>query len=90
MRCTLLKSKCWLAQIFNNLTLSSNLVASEALQSIPELPLEKVYDETVVSAPVELPLLFTGYLRWQPLELRFTLRGRLNRRFMEDPVQVLV
>ena len=42
----------------------TSLIASHALHPIPKLPLEIIYDETVISHTVDLPFLLAGNLNW--------------------------
>ena len=60
------------------------------LQPIPELPLEKVDNETVIPHPINLPLLFARDLLRQLLQLGFTHWRHFVIRFVQDAVQVFV
>ncbi len=58
------------------------MVAMQALQSTPILPLEVVDHQAVISHPIHLPLLFTSQLSRKLLELGFLLRRHLNMGFV--------
>jgi hypothetical protein len=57
-------------------------MACKTLQSIPELTLEEVDNEAVVSHPINLPFLIAGNLLWQPLQLSLPLCRWLPSRLM--------
>lgn len=65
-------------------------MARQALETIPELALEEVDDEAVITHAPDLPLLLARYLYGQLLKLSFPLRCGVYLRLLQHAVEVLM
>lgn len=67
-----------------------HLIASQTPQPIPKLSLEIINHDTIISRLPRPPLLFARNLLGQNLQLFLSLRRRLQRRLLQNTVQILV